>query len=600
MENLLSFLSVKLRQKGMTVNDFCGKIGISRQKFYRFVKEPHRFPRESVRSAISVLSLDETEVGQFESYFGPQQQNGARPESRSAALSAYRVQVENLFRHKLSKELAPDLDSIEYSQAGRHVTIVSPASFARILAGSSNSSSGLSVSSPAPAAQEHEYELMLYNCIPEASVPSDKQVNASAKSIRIIASIVKELEDILIPSSSVRIRIRHCMTQNRIDKMKSSDLSDHESMSFQLRLLDMVLPLFSIAEDYRIEALEDRNNAWTPKGDVCMIKHICRRSQETPAFTKGPSSRGGTVRNEYYILLFSENGECRACRLGSDEVSHIYRYLSPDGIGSFIFAEDPAVIDPSLDFYEKFKDCPVITINPDLYFDNIPHRTWIALYEEIQKRSDRRLYEKAFRNLIDPFGQYAFLSFENLVQDVLKTMEQRTDTAARMGHCVICHPDGLQNLVRTGMITDLAVGPEDCTGSSWSSSPLRFPAPHIRELLEMIRSSIVRRQNSGIDDPQKCSWVNYYILNPQFPVPEIAFHFYGGRGVTPLYTKGRHKNIIANLYDSPAAATILFDYVQNEMIGRRGEKLWSSILSDKHSIALIDELIAVLDQGERI
>ena len=39
MENLLSFLTVRLRLKGITVNEFCKKIGISRQKFYRFVKD---------------------------------------------------------------------------------------------------------------------------------------------------------------------------------------------------------------------------------------------------------------------------------------------------------------------------------------------------------------------------------------------------------------------------------------------------------------------------------------------------------------------------------------------------------------------------------
>ena len=56
-----------------------------------------------------------------------------------------------------------------------------------------------------------------------------------------------------------------------------------------------------------------------------------------------------------------------------------------------------------------------------------------------------------------------------------------------MGHCVICHPSGLEEMVRTGMISALSAGSDDCTGSSWSPAPLRFPAPDIRELLEMIR-----------------------------------------------------------------------------------------------------------------
>ena len=114
----------------------------------------------------------------------------------------------------------------------------------------------------------------------------------------------------------------------------------------------------------------------------------------------------------------------------------------------------------------------------------------------------------------------------------------------------------------------------------------------------MIRSGILRRQTAGITDPTKCDWINYYILNPQFPVPEIAFHLYGGRGVMPLYTKGRHKHVLTGLFDSPAAAAILFDYVKEEMIGKRGEKLNAAIMSDEHSLSLLDKLISMTDEGE--
>ena len=65
--------------------------------------------------------------------------------------------------------------------------------------------------------------------------------------------------------------------------------------------------------------------------------------------------------------------------------------------------------------------------------------------------------------------------------------------------------------------------------------------------------------------------------------------------MAPLYTKGRHRHSLDNLFDSTAAAVILFDYVKNEMIGKRGEKLRSSVLSDAHSVALIGSLINSLD-----
>ena len=601
MEDLLSFLTVRLKQKKMTVNEFCGLIGISRQKFYRFVKEPHRFPAESVRSMISALSLNESEIRQLESFLHPQQQPTETvfegSEYRSPDLSYYGGQIENLLRYRMSAETAPGQETIMYSQAGRHVTMLSPVSFARVLAGSAGSpdNSGLSKQ---PSAPIREYELILYNCIPADEAPSAKQINASVKSIKIIAGIVKELEDALISSCPVRIRIRHCMTKERIGMMLNRDPGNRTAMSFQLRLLNAVLPLLSAAEDYRIETAEDAIGSWTPKGDVCMIKHVCRYLPETASFTDRPSLTGRAIRTEYYTLIFSESGECRACRLGSDEASHIYRFLSPDGTGTISLSGSPAIANPSLELYERYRDCRVIVISPDLCFDDIPSRMWMDLVDEIQRRSDRKHYEKVFRKLIDPFGQYMFLSFEDLVRSVLNTMEQRRRTAGRMGHCVICHPSGLAEMVRTGMISALSAGSEDCTGGSWSPVPLRFPVPAIRDLLEMMRSSILRRQAAGVTDPAKCDWVNYYILHPQFPVPEIAFHLYSGRGVAPLYTKGRYRYVLDNLFDSTAAAVILFDYVKNEMIGKRGEELSSSVLSDAHSVALIDSLINSLDEME--
>ena len=612
METLLSFLTVRLKENGMTVNELCGRIGISRQKFYRFVKEPQRFPAETVRALVRVLSLDDKEAAQLDSYFRPQENREYAPD-----LSDYSGLIENIFRHKPSAEVIPDLDTIEYTQEGRHTTKESPVSLARILSGlyedahwSGSAASAAKahipgapgVSAPAvlsdhvPAAQTHEYVFTLFNCVPSIADYSEKRVISTTKSIQTVASIVKQLEDVMLPHADVKIRIRHYMTKKRRDQMRKDDLNDQAAMSFQLQLLDTLLPLLSMAEDYSIETADNPNTVWTSRGDLCLIRHTCRSSRDFFPASSVSSSPDQAVFTEYYSLMFSENGDCRACRLGSDEVSHIYRFLSPDGQGSAGHPETPAVDNPSREFFERFKECPIIMIYPDLSFDDIPPQIWITLYREIQNKDDRELYVKVFRRLIDPYDRYAFLSFNDLAQAVLQTMEQRSETGIAQGNSVICHPQGLLNLVRTGMITDLAVGSDGCTGSSRNSAPLRFPDPLIRELLEMIRSNILWRQSAKPDDPSKYNRVNYYILHPQFPLPEVIFYFYGGRGVIPLYTKGRHRHTIANIYDAPAAATILFDYVKYEMIGKRGEKLGSDILSDENSIALLDSLISMLKE----
>ena len=68
MSDLLSFIAGNLKQNRMTVDEFCRKVGISRQKFYRFVKEPRRFSGDQIRSIIEVLSLSDSEVQTLESY----------------------------------------------------------------------------------------------------------------------------------------------------------------------------------------------------------------------------------------------------------------------------------------------------------------------------------------------------------------------------------------------------------------------------------------------------------------------------------------------------------------------------------------------------
>lgn len=585
MENLLSFLSGKLKRSGMTVDELCKKIGISRQKFYRFVKEPQRFSNENVRTLVNALSLSQQEIDHLESYLYLDQQN-----ETSLNLSEYGPMIESLFRHKLSMELTSYLDIIEYTQAGRHVTMESVASFARIMAGLEVNLPG---SGPAEAA-EHEYEFTLYNCIPSRSIFQNKQVKSPAKCIQILAGIINELEDSLSPLPCVRIR--HYTSETNTGHAKVSDPNDKDEMRYHLYLLDTLLPLLSTVDDYTIESAQGLKNSWAAEHDYCLVRHTSRPASGGAARKADAlSSPDQSIHTEYYLLVFTAAGECRACRLGSEEAFHIYRFLSADGRGTR-GPDKMSVDDPNKFFYEMDKDAHITLIHPDLGFSDIPGSMWITLLKNLMQRDDVELFEKAIRSLIDPNGKYSFLRFEDLVQAAIRTLSQRMESDARMGKIMICHPDGLVNLVRTGMIMDLSVGPNDYTGKSWSSNPLRFSKPMIRELLEIIKSSVLRRQAGGLKDTGKSDRVNYYILHPQFPFPEITFLIYDGRGVCPLYLKGRHKHTITNVYENPALGTLLFSYVQNEMIGKRGTTLGSDILSDEHSILFLDNLIAMLDQ----
>ena len=70
MEDLLFFLTGNIKKNGLTVNEFCSQVGISRQKFYRFVKEPFRFTNENVKRIKEVLRMNEADASFFDSRLG--------------------------------------------------------------------------------------------------------------------------------------------------------------------------------------------------------------------------------------------------------------------------------------------------------------------------------------------------------------------------------------------------------------------------------------------------------------------------------------------------------------------------------------------------
>ena len=163
---------------------------------------------------------------------------------------------------------------------------------------------------------------------------------------------------------------------------------------------------------------------------------------------------------------------------------------------------------------------------------------------------------------------------------------------------MVCHTEGLQNFVRTGIITDLITEEIDYTGENLVQAPLRFPAPMVADLLRMIKESILRRMSSVLTDPAQYDWTNYYILKPQIPYPEVSYVINREYGIFPIYSKSRHKNMLTNAYQNPAVGTLFYDHVVNKIIGRHRSEMESEILSDELSIAFLDKLIAEAEKEQ--
>ena len=123
----------------------------------------------------------------------------------------------------------------------------------------------------------------------------------------------------------------------------------------------------------------------------------------------------------------------------------------------------------------------------------------------------------------------------------------------------------------------------------------------------MIRDNIALRLASGSADPIRPGETNFFIMHPRFQYPEISMVIYDGLGISPIYGRGVHKHTTINLFQSPAIGKLLYNYVADEMLRKRDKNFKSAILSDEHSIILLDNLIAQLDrqsdhsgQGDRL
>ena len=160
--------------------------------------------------------------------------------------------------------------------------------------------------------------------------------------------------------------------------MANHNMQDSAAVRFKLRLLSDVIPLLSAMEDYRIDTSGITRRFWTDHSDLCLIEH--RYSEEYS--DDNPCT-------EYFALVFSDSGECSVCRLGREEASNIFAFLSIDIQDKNSMPPGKADMkNPNLAFFRLDKNSKSILIHPDLCFADIPREMWMALYDIVKDRPD--------------------------------------------------------------------------------------------------------------------------------------------------------------------------------------------------------------------
>ena len=345
------YLTGNIKKSGLTVNEFCSQVGISRQKFYRFVKEPFRFTSQNIKKIKEVLQMDEAEASLLDVRLG----HGTPPSSH-AAPSDYEQLIFDLLSRKPSDDRSVNRFNIEYIDDSGSA-MFSPEIISCVLAGfgvqRENADRVLS--------QEHEFAITIYNCTIRAENFSHREYKFS-KSILTIARIVKLLENILSSSRGVRIRVRHYLSERSTELMSDHDIRDSEAMRFNIRLFSDILPLLSCVLDYRIDTAGVTRRFWTDHSNLCLIEH---------RYTDGDRMNGS--RTEYFAMVFSGTGECSVCRLGSEEAANTFRFLSIDTRDKISMPSGHIIpATPNQSYFELDKKYKSALIHPDLCFDDIP------------------------------------------------------------------------------------------------------------------------------------------------------------------------------------------------------------------------------------
>ena len=270
-----------------------------------------------------------------------------------------------------------------YTGTDGTVTMESSVSLARIMAGvypgRRKADPGVRIS--------HDFKFTIYNCVPTAEDIASKKVRRTDKWIMTIAQIVKELDDLLLPIADTCIRVRHYVSHRERYKLSRADKNDRDAMLLNLHVLNTVIPLLSLAEDYDMDQTQVLRRFWFDSRDVCLIRHTSRiaaDSSEVPGRSGDGNELSSTM---YYLLVFTNVGDCYACCLGSEEASHIYRFFSIDSTAKETLpAEKTRPVNPNQSFYQIGSQHKTAMIHPDLCFDSVPPNLRAAVTERCSSR----------------------------------------------------------------------------------------------------------------------------------------------------------------------------------------------------------------------
>jgi hypothetical protein len=543
MEDFLSFLSKHIKASGMSVDEFVSKCGISRAKFYRFVKEPERFKKATLDKMAQLLKFDEADKKHLFEFIS---HTNTIPNSMDSMIYSY------IYSEPSSLKNDEFFEFEYYDNDSDGVRKLSAKALADAVY-----KTGISKDDPADCGNyHHSFNVYIYNCTSESILSS-------------LAGLFYSLENKIMYSLKSEGLIDSVTTQfSHFLGFQSSRLNN------KLDLLKKITPILSNFNDYNYYFEEIESPVWTAKNDICVISY-CKTNK-----------KGGDEQLQYFVIKSDESGKLYVSPLGNNR--YLYEFFAVDAMNFFSrlpsgkrkMSASDSPMSANLIAYTLSLKHTKATIHYDLCFDNIDHSVWLSAFNRADSVSKAILAA-----ILDSQGAMSGLSDNQKITQVLEYIGNRYKVLEETEAVSIMSSIGLKELVKKGYIRDLDVELQGPNGIFVLGELFRFDKSELVGMLKAVKSRLGATASSKTQ--------RFYLEKQLTPTNKNSIAVFQDSSLIVFSPQSVHLLDAMTFFDDPEAANAFYSFISNTLIKNRGE-FESPLMSDEAAVEFIDELIASL------
>lgn len=585
---MLSFLTQNIKQQRMTVDTFCTDVSISRQKFYRFVKEPWRFTPQTLDAISKTLKLSEPAHRKLFSYAGHNSDSFSINDLPSAPIeSSFSDALNSKIEDLLSSEVYINRENIqefEYYGSDSNISKLSALSIAQNIINSIDMSDIMP--SEHSLSIHHNFTITIYNCVMmddciEDSTSEGQSLESPVNSCILLADLFQALDTAVHKQNiqnncndSSHIRISHFISEAPSDIASSSS----KSLNRNLYLLKTLLPLLSTCGDYSYMTDKLRHPVWTDQNNFCVIKYSQLVLHDGQTAQEAHNDVNRLQKHSYFLIHFSPEGLAYVCPLGGDYADYLYHFFTLDTRGLIRgYNTYGNVVDINRQAYEMYANYDSILLHNDLCFDNISPEIWKNYFYD--KLDSSPNFADFFCQVFTLNSHYSTNDISSLFfQNIFPYLNSRFEANQKTNGIVVTSEFGLRNFARRRIISDLL------TSDSTINQEIAFSTEQMKDIFSHIIRSILDCQ-AGKNGVQR-----FYIARSNIFNRGYSYVFFRNYGLWSYNVNSKYRNVSMPIFKNADVANAIYNYI-NSLILARSSDYSSIIMSDDEAISFLSSLI---------